>query len=98
MIRFTSKDDRCLVRRRRGSLYPFVLYRSQADVRTYWSSSVEGRLEAWDSAPFRSHQHPLHPERSVCGNLKLWYEILRDIRHTFASQCVILGVLPSVVS
>ena len=51
---------------------------------------------------------PRNPERPRCGELKLWYEIrreigmedvrLHDLRHSYASQCVIEGVPLPVVS
>jgi len=51
---------------------------------------------------------PRHPERPLCGDLPLWNRIrretgiedvrLHDLRHSYASQCVIEGVPLPVVS
>ena len=66
---------------------------------------VERRMAAPGEFLFPS---PRNPERSVSGELSLWYEIRRDIgiedvrlhdlRHSYASQCVIEGVPLPVVS
>ena len=51
---------------------------------------------------------PVNPERPVSGNLSLWHQIrreigiedvrLHDLRHSYASQCVIEGIPLPVVS
>lgn len=66
---------------------------------------VERRMDAPGEFLFPS---PVHPERPLYGNLPLWHDIrreidiedvrLHDLRHSYASQCVIEGVPLPVVS
>ncbi|MDE0695904.1 MAG: site-specific integrase [Boseongicola sp.] len=66
---------------------------------------VERRIEDPGEFLFPS---PRNPERPLSGNLPLWHEIrreigiedvrLHDLRHSYASQCVIEGVPLPVVS
>lgn len=66
---------------------------------------VERRMDAPGAFLFPS---PIHPERPLHGNLALWHDIrhetgiedvrLHDLRHSYASQCVIEGVPLPVVS
>ena len=66
---------------------------------------VEKRLAAPGEFLFPS---PVHPGKPLHGNLPLWHEIrreigiedvrLHDLRHSYASQCVIEGVPLPVVS
>ena len=66
---------------------------------------VERRMNALGEFLFPS---PVNPGRPVSGNLTLWYRIrreigiddvrLHDLRHSYASRCVIEGVLLPVVS
>ena len=66
---------------------------------------IERRMTATGEYLFPS---PLTPESPISGNMGLWYRIRRDIgiedvrlhdlRHSYASQCVIAGVPLPVVS
>lgn len=66
---------------------------------------IERRMDASGEFLFPS---PVDPEKPVSGNLNLWYEIRRDIgiedvrlhdlRHSYASQCVMEGVPLQIVS
>ena len=66
---------------------------------------VERRMAAPGEFLFPS---PVHPGRPLYGNLPLWHEIrrevgiedvrLHDLRHSYASQCVIEGIPLPVVS
>lgn len=66
---------------------------------------VERRMEDPGESLFPS---PRNPERPLSGNLPLWHEVrreigiedvrLHDLRHSYASQCVIEGVPLPVVS